>query len=93
MADYLDVTVYPVHALPIDGLELVRNATAFGTSSHSLSLVPDALDVGWKAQPRLGNDYLIEGTAPTGSRVKFIASCTYAQNRHDPAEFLIKQRV
>lgn len=92
MADYLDVCVYPLHALPVWGQELVRNATAYGQSSSVLSLVPAVLD-GWRATPKLGVDYLVEGTAPAGARVRFVASCTQAHARNDPAEFLIKRRA
>ncbi len=92
MADYLDVTVYPLHALHVQGQELVRHATAYGRSSSVLSLVPDMLDA-WRAKPQLGTDYLVEGTAPAGARVRFVASCTQAHTRFDPAEFLIKRRA
>ena len=92
MADYVDVTVYPLHAMPVPGQELVSKATAHGTSASILSLVPDALDA-WKRTPQLGFDYLVEGTAPAGARVRFVASCTRALNRRDPAEFFIKRRA
>jgi hypothetical protein len=91
-ADYVDVTVYPLHAMPVAGQELLRRATAHGTSSSVLSLVPDAFEA-WRATPQLGTDYLLEGTAPAGARVRFVASCTQALNRHDPAEFFIKRRA
>lgn len=92
MPDYVDVAVYPLHALPVSGQELVCRATAHGISSTVLSLVPDTLDA-WKSKPQVGVDYLVEGTAPAGARVRFVAACTLAHNRHDPAEFLIKRRA
>jgi hypothetical protein len=92
MPDYVDVCVYPVYALPVSGHELLCRATAHGVSSTVLSLVPDTFDA-WKSTPRVGDEYLVEGTAPAGARVRFVAACTVAHNRRDPAEFLIKRRA
>lgn len=91
MPDFVEVTVRPMTALPLDSAALLLNGTAVGKTSKVLACSPEPLSR-WRARPAIGHDYVLEATpVGGGARMAFRVSCTSAAS--DEAEFEIAGKI